>query len=72
MYAYPAMGITLAFRLASISEIGTVAVKDSVSGSPADVHISMTYANAAKARLGSRPLPAMSQAQRGQCSSAGC
>jgi hypothetical protein len=45
MYAYAAAGIVLPFRRASISEAGTVTVKDPASGTLADVRVATTYAN---------------------------
>jgi hypothetical protein len=51
MYAYAAAGITLPFGRASIAEAGTVTLKDPVSGTPADVRISTTYANTPKVRI---------------------
>jgi hypothetical protein len=51
MYAYAAAGITLPFTRASISETGTIRVKDPASGAVADVKTSTTYANRPKIRL---------------------
>jgi hypothetical protein len=51
MYAYAAAGITLPFTRASISQTGTIRIKDPASGAVADVKTATTYANRPKIRV---------------------